>query len=399
MTRVEPWRVVVAGGGVAGIEALLGLRTLGEGCLQLTLVTPDLHFVLRPHAVAEPFGGAPSPSLPYADIAREQGARFVRDRVRAVRADDRVLELERLRRAAVRRRRARRRSAGACVPSGRAHVRRPGCGTGGPRARLGPDARPRGVRGARRPDRCVLGAPDVRARAHAPRPRAPPQRPSRLVRARAARGVRPGAEPSRRRDARPRGRRGPRRRGPHRVRGWARHRARRRWPVALRRPHRRTAAARRPSAAGRPTRRARLHPRRRARSCAGARSRVRRRRRHGPRDQAGRARGAAGGRGDPAPDGRGRRAPAPRSVPSCPARSAHDRPGRSLPASRSGSPATPSSTSPCGSPPRRWSATTSRPGWRTCIPPIPCRGTTSSASRSITSSISSPWDAIERQRS
>ena len=94
MTRVEPWRVVVAGGGVAGIEALLGLRTLGEGCLQLTLVTPDLHFVLRPHAVAEPFGGAPSPSLPYAEIAREQGARFVRDRVRAVRADDRVLELE-----------------------------------------------------------------------------------------------------------------------------------------------------------------------------------------------------------------------------------------------------------------------------------------------------------------
>ena len=94
MTRVEPWRVVIAGGGVAGIEALLGLRTLGEGCLQLTLVTPDLHFVLRPHAVAEPFGGAPSPSLPYAEIAREQGARFVRDRVRAVRADDRVLELE-----------------------------------------------------------------------------------------------------------------------------------------------------------------------------------------------------------------------------------------------------------------------------------------------------------------
>jgi len=94
VTRVEPWRVVVAGGGVAGIEALLGLRTLGEGCLRLTLVTPDLHFVLRPHAVAEPFGGPPSPSLPYADIAREQGARFVRDRVQAVRAEDRVLELE-----------------------------------------------------------------------------------------------------------------------------------------------------------------------------------------------------------------------------------------------------------------------------------------------------------------
>lgn len=94
MTRVQPWRVVIAGGGVGGVEALLGLRTLGEGCLRLTLVTPDLHFVLRPHAVAEPFGGPPSPSLPYADIAREQGARFVRDRVRAVRADERIVELE-----------------------------------------------------------------------------------------------------------------------------------------------------------------------------------------------------------------------------------------------------------------------------------------------------------------
>jgi sulfide:quinone oxidoreductase len=94
VTPVEPWRVVVAGGGVAGIETLLGLRTLGEGSLRLTLVTPDLRFVLRPHAVAEPFGGPPSPSLPYADIAREQGVRFVRDRVQTVRAGDRVLELE-----------------------------------------------------------------------------------------------------------------------------------------------------------------------------------------------------------------------------------------------------------------------------------------------------------------
>jgi sulfide:quinone oxidoreductase len=94
VSPVAPWRVVVAGGGVAGVEALLGLRDLGEGALDLALVTPGLHFVLRPYAVAEPFGGAPSPSLPYADIAREQGARFVRDRVGGVRAGDRMLDLE-----------------------------------------------------------------------------------------------------------------------------------------------------------------------------------------------------------------------------------------------------------------------------------------------------------------
>ena len=119
MSPVAPWRVVVAGGGVAGVEALLGLRDLGEGALELALVTPGLHFVLRPYAVAEPFGGPPSPSLPYADVAREQGARFVRDRVRAVRADDHVLDLEHGAGAALRRARPRRRRATAPLPSRR----------------------------------------------------------------------------------------------------------------------------------------------------------------------------------------------------------------------------------------------------------------------------------------
>jgi sulfide:quinone oxidoreductase len=94
MTGIAPWRVVIAGGGVAGVEALLGLSALGEDRLQVALVTPDEHFVLRPHAVAEPFGGAPSPSIPFADIAREHHARYVRDRVVAVRPDDRVVELQ-----------------------------------------------------------------------------------------------------------------------------------------------------------------------------------------------------------------------------------------------------------------------------------------------------------------
>ncbi len=94
MSAVAPWHVVIAGGGVAGIEALLGLHSLGDGRLQLALVTPDSRFVVRPYAVAEPFGGPPSPSLPYADIAREQGARFVRDRVLTVHPEDRVVDLE-----------------------------------------------------------------------------------------------------------------------------------------------------------------------------------------------------------------------------------------------------------------------------------------------------------------
>jgi sulfide:quinone oxidoreductase len=95
MTAVAPWRVVVAGGGVAGIEALLGLAALGERRLQLALVAPAAHFTLAPHAVGEPFGRGPAPSVPLADIAREQGARYVRDRVGAVRPGDRTVCLER----------------------------------------------------------------------------------------------------------------------------------------------------------------------------------------------------------------------------------------------------------------------------------------------------------------
>jgi sulfide:quinone oxidoreductase len=94
VSGMEPWRVVVAGGGIAGIEALLGLSALGEGRLQLSLVTPGDHLTLQPHAVGEAFGGGPSPTLPLADVARELGARFIRDAVAAVRPNSMTLALQ-----------------------------------------------------------------------------------------------------------------------------------------------------------------------------------------------------------------------------------------------------------------------------------------------------------------
>jgi sulfide:quinone oxidoreductase len=62
--------------------------------LQVALVTPGDRFVLRPYAVGEPFGRPPSPSFALADIAREQHARFVRDRIAAVHPEERVVVLE-----------------------------------------------------------------------------------------------------------------------------------------------------------------------------------------------------------------------------------------------------------------------------------------------------------------
>jgi sulfide:quinone oxidoreductase len=56
MTREQKFRVVIAGGGVAALETMVGLRELAEERVELTLVAPDNLFVYRPLAVAEPFG-------------------------------------------------------------------------------------------------------------------------------------------------------------------------------------------------------------------------------------------------------------------------------------------------------------------------------------------------------
>jgi sulfide:quinone oxidoreductase len=48
--------IVIAGGGVAGLEALLALRAMARNHARLTLIAPDPDFSYRPLAVAEPFG-------------------------------------------------------------------------------------------------------------------------------------------------------------------------------------------------------------------------------------------------------------------------------------------------------------------------------------------------------
>ena len=48
-------RVVIAGGGVAGLEALLALQDLAGDRASLTLVAPQPDFLYRPLLVEEPF--------------------------------------------------------------------------------------------------------------------------------------------------------------------------------------------------------------------------------------------------------------------------------------------------------------------------------------------------------
>ena len=88
MTAADTPRIVVAGGGVAGLEACLGLRSfLGEDDLSIELLCRDEHFEYRPLAVLEPFDGAPAWSMELERFAADQDLRLVRDSLEAVEPD------------------------------------------------------------------------------------------------------------------------------------------------------------------------------------------------------------------------------------------------------------------------------------------------------------------------
>jgi sulfide:quinone oxidoreductase len=83
--------VVIAGGGVAGLEALLGLRAIAGDRVRLTLIAPDPNFSYRPLAVAEPFALAHAHKVPLRRFADDVGAELVIESLESV--DDAAGEL------------------------------------------------------------------------------------------------------------------------------------------------------------------------------------------------------------------------------------------------------------------------------------------------------------------
>lgn len=73
--------VVIAGGGVAGLEALLGLRAVAGERVGLILVAPEPDFSYRPLAVAEPFSVGSATRVPLTRVAAATGAELVADAV------------------------------------------------------------------------------------------------------------------------------------------------------------------------------------------------------------------------------------------------------------------------------------------------------------------------------
>ena len=84
-------RVLIAGGGVAALEALLALRILGGDRLEIELLAPDPQFAYRPASVADPFGRGGETRFDLDAIVAEQGASRTPSALAAVRPEDHVV--------------------------------------------------------------------------------------------------------------------------------------------------------------------------------------------------------------------------------------------------------------------------------------------------------------------
>ncbi|MBJ7330711.1 MAG: FAD-dependent oxidoreductase, partial [Solirubrobacteraceae bacterium] len=69
-----PLNIVVAGGGVAGLEALLALRDLGGDRVSTTLLTPEADFLVRPWTVQEPFARPEAHRYALSQVTSDAGA-------------------------------------------------------------------------------------------------------------------------------------------------------------------------------------------------------------------------------------------------------------------------------------------------------------------------------------
>ncbi len=76
MVRHSSLRVLIAGGGVAALEAALALRALAQDRLNVELLAPEPQFWYRPLAVAEPFGLGEVRQFELAELAAAAGATF-----------------------------------------------------------------------------------------------------------------------------------------------------------------------------------------------------------------------------------------------------------------------------------------------------------------------------------
>jgi sulfide:quinone oxidoreductase len=84
--------VMIVGGGVAALEALIALRGLAEDRVAIELVSPTPEFAYRPLAVAEPFGLGQARRYDLVRIAADHGAALHLAGLQSVQADERLVK-------------------------------------------------------------------------------------------------------------------------------------------------------------------------------------------------------------------------------------------------------------------------------------------------------------------
>jgi sulfide:quinone oxidoreductase len=90
----NPKQVLIAGAGVAALEAALALQALTEDEVSVELVAPEAEFTYRPLAVTEPFRVGEVKRFPLRRIAEAAGARLRTGAVAAVDPERKAVTLE-----------------------------------------------------------------------------------------------------------------------------------------------------------------------------------------------------------------------------------------------------------------------------------------------------------------
>src|SRR5215207_9731305 len=84
--------VVIAGGGVGALEALLALQSHSGSRLRISILCATRSLTYRALSVAEPFGADPARRFDWEEITRDRGVRWIRDFATGVRPEARELE-------------------------------------------------------------------------------------------------------------------------------------------------------------------------------------------------------------------------------------------------------------------------------------------------------------------
>jgi sulfide:quinone oxidoreductase len=83
-TSRRPLNVLIAGGGVAGLEAMLALKQIAQERVVIELLAPEPQFWYRPLATGEPFGLGNIHGLDLSAVAHESGALFTLGRLGSI---------------------------------------------------------------------------------------------------------------------------------------------------------------------------------------------------------------------------------------------------------------------------------------------------------------------------